>query len=129
MKIRIHVTKDVLKESMHCPLSRHIGWKDETAFDFLKENCAVSLAIRDLFPKAKTYQACVLLDGTFKTRVHFELRVMKYVKAFDDVYTYEERLQLPEMSFEIIVPDEIINQIGIHEVDRILSESKTLEKA
>ena len=50
----------------------------------------------------------------------------KFVAQFDGS-TPEERVLLPEFSFEIDVPSEVIEKIGIGEVYRVLSESKTLE--
>lgn len=121
MKIKIHITKEVLKESMHCPLLRTCG---EIDVEIIKSNCAVSVAIRDIFPNANVFQSDMLVNGI---PIPFVGRVHAYISKFDNVEHYEDRLNLPEFSFEIEIPDSIVNEIGIEEIHRILLNSKTLE--
>lgn len=111
MKILIKVTKDVLRQSMHCSL------------DQATSNCAISVAVRHLLPDAKvlpnfitTPDACMLLPR----------EAQLFIYAFDNA-TPEQRLALPEISFEIDLPNEVIEMIGIGEVYKVLSESITLE--
>jgi hypothetical protein len=125
MKILIKVTKDVLRRSILCG----------TSLDFCPngagENCAIALAIRDLFPSyyVGTYQ----IYRTHKTEYEDTIcqlpaEASEFIKAFDKLSDDpNKRLSLPEFSFEIDVPMSEIERIGISEAYRILSESKTLE--
>jgi len=49
-----------------------------------------------------------------------------FIRQFD-LSTPLQRVAMNTIQFEIDVPDDLINQIGINEVYKILSESKTLE--
>lgn len=58
------------------------------------------------------------------------LEAMSMVNAFDKLGVdclFQDRLKLPEMSFEVDFPDEMVEQIGIDELNTILSKSQTLE--
>ena len=43
MKLEIKVTKEILSKSMFCAGES----------DYIQENCAFALAVRDIFPKAR----------------------------------------------------------------------------
>lgn len=124
MKLTVKITKEILKESMMC------GTDD----CFIAENCAVTKAIKDFFPLAKTEEREVFpfwrhqdtLRATSNT-IRLPRIATDFIIDFDSLSRDpEQRLLLPEFSFEIDVPDEVINQIGLKEVEKILSESKTL---
>jgi hypothetical protein len=125
MKIKIHVTKDVLRRSMMC------GTVHDKSKIGKGDNCAVALAIRDLFPKyyVGMYEIFMNSDtNANETVCQLPIGVSDFIKAFDDLHnTPERRLLLPEISFDIDVPMSEIEKIGISEAYRILSESKTLE--
>lgn len=128
MKILIRVTKAILKKSMMCGQD---GVEGSVA-----ENCAIALAAQEFFPM------CVVsydddIEGT-PTIFHYPnagptsikmplpKEAFRFMSNFDNS-SPEERLLMPEHSFEITVPRSIIDEIGIGQVYKILSESKTLE--
>lgn len=117
MKILIKVTKDILKKSMYCGVVNN---------DNLSKNCAIALAVRDVFPDASI--------GLYTMGLMYghEMKVPKKMQAFISAFDIlddrpEKRLEMPEMSFELNIPNEVINQIGIGQIYKCLSESRTLE--
>lgn len=125
IKMKIKVTKEILKKSMWCSTSAGIG-------DVVK-NCAVALAVRDIFPRAEVGYD-LIYTGTEVYRKHFlplPREVTFFIKDFDLLkYAPEERLKLSELEFEIEIPDEVISNIGngnIEEVKTIIRNSETLE--
>jgi hypothetical protein len=125
MTIQINITKDVLKKSMYCGTSKCVG--------LVRYNCAFSVALRDIFPFAGVGSEYITLDCsgiTTKEWVFNTPEVTKFIEYFDSlVETPEKRLEIKEQSFEIDIPDSVIEKIGLSEVEMILSESKTLQKA
>ena len=114
MKLKIHITKEILAKSMNC--------RGQAS-----TNCAFAVALREIFPEVSVgYEYVFFEDGNTMSITN---SMYCFIRKFDDlVDTPIERLNLPEQSFEIEVPDEVIERIGLTEVERILSESKTLER-
>lgn len=118
MKIKIKVTKEILQESKMCQSDNQIGM-----------NCAIARAVRDVFPAAwvshfNLYPFYFKDDGI--TSINMPAEASLFITKFDR-NDANERVNMTEVSFEIDVPDDVIDQIGISEVHRILKESKTLE--
>lgn len=126
MKILIKVTKEVLTASMMCG---RIGGEPN-------QNCAIAVAVRDIAPRAEVYITHINWLGNnvpiyqgWDERSDFS-RVPKHVQEFIKLFDSTEpvgRPHLPEFSFEVDLPNEVIDRITIPEAYRILSESKTLE--
>lgn len=129
MKILIKVTKEILERSKMCGVS---GYRN------VVRDCAVAEASREIFPTAGV---CVdsnddtgyviapfLCAGIDKDIISIQLpkSASRFIREFDCA-TPERRAAMEPVSFEIDVPSEVIDKIGISEVYRILSESKTLE--
>ena len=119
MTITVHVTKEIIREAMYCDGKKH----------FIGTSCALALAIRDIFPN------CFIGVGRWwpvqsKDCYCYTLppAASAFVKHFDKLSS-EQRLLMDPISFEIDVPSEVIDQIGISQVYKILSESRTLELA
>jgi len=127
MRVKVNVTKDVLERSKMCGMS-----------DFHKNiptNCAVSIAIIDLFPNAwvetrycyllgesrSSYNNCGAYDA-----VQLPEFVSRFIEEFDES-SQEQRISMSPFSFEIEVPEYVISKIGIGQVYKVLSESRTLE--
>lgn len=124
MKIKIKVTKDILKRSMMCGTTPLLGG--------IEDNCAVALAVRDIFPGASIGSYIIFpfsrTDPGYSIATPPEARA--FIKSFDVLRNSpDKRLDLPELSFDIEVSDSIIKKIGIGEVYKVLSESRTLELA
>jgi len=133
MKILIKVTKEILKESQYC---------ESTIEGRVGMNCAIGKAITKLFPLAwvndngiiifpdsqKLYYALLHPKERIIDKISISLpwEATQFIHAFDEL-SPEERINMQPISFEIDVPNELIEKIGIGEVYKILSESKTLE--
>ncbi|MDW0189351.1 MAG: hypothetical protein QOA70_06840 [Nitrososphaeraceae archaeon] len=128
MKILVKVTRDVLERSKMCGID-----KDE--WIMIPYNCAVSLAIIELFPSACTETLyCYLLgenDSSTNNENSMDAVVLpSYVSDFIvefDGLTPDERVLMSPFSFEIEVPEYVIQKIGIGQIYKVLSESSTLE--
>lgn len=138
MKIRIHVTKEVLEQSAMCkgefPKSQK-QFEQKIGVGF---NCAISVAIIQLFPYAFVGMDSVIFDPRLERDCFENASITGDIvsvlpeEACDfigdfDANTPERRARMNPISFDIDVPDSVIEQIGIEEVNKILSESKTLE--
>jgi hypothetical protein len=140
MRLRININAEVLERSMFCssgkPLEKiTIGEADVS-------NCAIALAIRDLFPFAiitideirflkeehmKMSALTVIRDISLKVpRCTLPQRASNFIQEFDAA-CYEERLDLEQFSFEIDVPEEVINSISIDDLNKALVGSTTME--
>lgn len=121
-KLRITVTKEILERSKDCG-----------AGDFIPTNCAISLAVRDVFPLAAVYGTGRLsfLGGSYdklnnSNSVILSKEARSYVFKFDRTPS-ERRPFMPEFSFEISIPDEVLNEINIDELKPLLENHPTLE--
>jgi hypothetical protein len=116
-KLKITVTKEVLEKSKNC------GKGD---YREVITNCAVALAVRDIFPRASVVGPFLRFEVGKDDRAYLPKRVGRYIKKFDDTKP-EHRPYLPEISFEIEIPDEIIEKINIEELRPLLTNHPTLE--
>lgn len=118
MKIRIHVTKEILERSKMCDSDPGT-------------NCAIALAVRDIFPGARVAYDTIYPffsdEGSIGDGLLLPGKASKFITDFDHKDAWE-RMRMTPVYFEIDVPDSIIDRIGIEEVNRILSESTTLER-
>jgi len=123
--LTINITKEVLKEAMYCgtPGSGR----------FASTHCGVAVAIRDIFPHAAVGMFNFSIDGrmgpdseSIDIKLPFEAR--QFICEFDNlVSTPEKRLEMKELSFDVNLPDKVIQAIDIEEIKQILKDSKTLE--
>lgn len=117
-KIKIHITKDILRKSRNCG-----GQAD---------NCAFSQEIRELFPEAavgtRTIYPNFMNRDREKASNWFGIteEMTNFIKKFD-AFSPEQIVQMPELSFEIEIPDEVLEQMDISDVHKILAESSTME--
>lgn len=142
VKLRISVTKNEYKKAVMCGV-------DESMI--VEENCAIAMAICSIFPHAfvqgenilfykdKSYgQWCKEVNESGDiylptpeciSVVPLPAEAQEMILKFDGLIEDPlKRLELPELSFEIDVPDVVINEIGdIEEVKAIISQSPTLE--
>lgn len=134
MKLKINVTKEVLRKSMWCKTDKMVplypGHKGSTT------NCAITYALHEVFPCVITTHQSVWFYGTLEDiskdvsigRAVLPSIATNFIDKFDSlVHRPEKRLELPEISFEIDVHESVIDSIGINEVKELISKSKTLE--
>ena len=120
MKLKIKITQDILGRSMMC--GAMVGKPNG-------ENCAIALAVRDIFPVAHVGINHIWIDGADSKRlIPLPESATRFIFQFDLLKTnVTQRLKLPEFEFEIEVPEQIIEQIGIQEALDIIENSNTLE--
>lgn len=122
MIVKIKVTKDVLERSKECGIHKR----------YKGDSCGIAVAIIDLFPSAQigNSAAFLLSDGPNmqdeRSKVYLPISAIHFIYWFDQSNP-EQRVLMQPFSFEIEVPEYVIEKIGIGEMYRVLSESKTLE--
>jgi hypothetical protein len=127
MKILIKVTKEVLEQTSKCGL-HHSG---TCAID--ANNCAIAVALQDLFgyvSVAGPWFHIQLDNGICSKQINLPEVAQRFVADFDVLGRdglFKDRAKMKPISFEVDIPNEVIDHVGIGEAYRILSESKTLE--
>lgn len=121
VKLKITVTKEILEKSKRCGMDM--------------ANCAISQAIRDVFPDAITgfsyiipFSFCSVYSMEYDVRkqeikdkrpknnfISLPESASEFIHKFDDTLE-ESRPDLPEFSFEIELANEIIDRINIDEL-------------
>jgi|SRR6187549_3843165 len=113
-KLKIKVTKNVLKQSMFC------GLLDSGK---ITENCAIAIAVRDVFPKASVNHTAIVYQvgdynndiPSIKSLLPYE--AMHFISLFDKS-SPQERVFMPELEFEVEVPDSVIDAINIDDIKK-----------
>lgn len=133
MKILIKVTKEILSKTRLCTSNYGI-------------NCAIAEAVREILPYAITMADSIRIYSEKCFKKWYEREILLYdlptskplesiqlppnailfISIFDESQP-EERVIMEPFSFEIDIPMDVIEQIGISEAYKILSESRTLE--
>lgn len=117
MKLKIIITKEIIEKSHMCGT--------EGFPRIISQNCAVALAVRDIFPLASIGPVSIKLF----VKNHFELLLPEEARAFihdfDMLRTTnpKARLGLRPFEFEIELPELLIDQIKIDDIYK----SETLE--
>lgn len=116
--LKIKITKEILEKTKNCK------GKD------LPDNCAISYAVRDLLPKAQTGITTIFPYGesnsSEETDIALPWLVTSFISRFDHCKP-EDRAILPEMEFQIEIPDEVINKINIDEIKPLLQNHHCLQ--
>jgi hypothetical protein len=123
MKIKINVTRDVLERSKMCGL---IPGKERFV-----TNCMLAVAFKDLFPESFVVARHANLLGMCGMMTAPDCVILPNIAAHNrclfDGKTPEERVLMSPFSFEIEVPEYVIERIGISTIYKVLSESSTME--
>lgn len=119
MKIKIKVTKDILKRSAMCGTFSQIAK--------VIENCAIALAVREVFPNAVVGQTSIRPFGyNITPSIELPRCAKHFIKLFDKSCPIQ-RVSMPEFEFTVDVPDSVIDKIGIKDAIDIINKSETLE--
>lgn len=122
MKLQINITKEVLEASKMC------GLIDEFKFP-TSQNCAIAKAIVDVFGLKSWVNECeiLLLNQGFESiiaKIELPKEAQNFIRKFDKL-SPEERVEITPFSFEIDVPDEVLEKIvDITEINELLSNAK-----
>ncbi len=116
----IVVTKDIIKKCRNCGIELHVA----------ERNCAVALALRDIFPNVYVTNDSIYpfgIDFKKDTEIKIPLPVIaqQFIKLFDGFsHIPNLRLSLPEFEFCVEIPDDVIEQIDIEEVRELTHAGK-----
>lgn len=114
MRILVKVTKDVLERSKMCDKYPHY-------------NCAISVALRDLFLYKASFGRIIINFHYDKlSSTPLPQSATNFIDMFDKS-TPEQRVNMTPFSFELEVPEYVIEKIGISTIYKVLSESSTLQ--
>ena len=148
MKILIKVTKEILAKSAMCG-------KDGLVFNkpaqYTRKNCAIALAVREIASNAQVsndtidwkgevfdqmevmytksidwMERAAIIDNVVRKTIKLPIEAKKFIKQFDNS-SYDQRKKMQPIEFEVEFPESLIQEIGIKDVYKVLSESKTLE--
>lgn len=126
VKLKIKVTKDILDRSAYCGLT-----EDQSA---VTQNCAIALATREIFPHAEVGEVNIdVYDGPVSSvwtvgvgKIDLPQEATDFIHEFDKM-TPIKRREMPELEFEVNVPDSVINMISLDEIKSLLKNSSTME--
>lgn len=125
VNLKIKVTKEIIEKSMWCGFG---------SSNDIQENCAIALAVRDIFPDAQVEKYGIFLKredwqtkGT-DSDIQLPPEAIEFIGEFD-LYsdTPEHRLLMPELEFEVEIPDKVLEEINIEELRPLLQNHPTLE--
>lgn len=122
MKLKINITRDVLERSHMCGYAPGKLTRSE--------NCAIAIAIRDLLPEAMVDVEAIWINreraNSFSIEIELPWNATDFILSFDNL-SPGQRLLMKPFSFTIDIPEEVIEEIGIQEVEAILSDHPYLE--
>lgn len=119
--LKIKITKKLLEDSMGCQNK--------------SDACVFARAFRDFFPKARVYHTAIYPFGKdLSTMAAVEFgksfattqEIHQYIKDFDDCF-WDEYQYLPEVEFDLPIPDWVINRINIDEIKPLLENHHCLQ--
>lgn len=111
-KLKIKVTKDVLQKSKYCGILES---------GKITENCAIAVAVRGIFPRAHVNHSNIVYSyGTQETGPivsQLPYKAKEFISVFDKS-TPDQRVAMPELEFEVSVPDAVIDTINIEDIKK-----------
>lgn len=96
----------------------------------VSQSCAVALAVQDIFPRASvgTTHINPFPWDIMARPIYLPPEAIAFINQFDDLAGKpEERMALPELSFEVEIPEEILATIDISEISVLLENHPTLK--
>jgi|SRR6478752_9144047 len=126
-KLEISITKEILERSKYCG-----GYE-------VGRNCAIACAIVDIFPNAWvgadsiTFGKMELIGDTKAFiansslgKIDLPIEAQSFIEQFDWLGV-DERVLMQPISFNIEIPDEIVERINIEELKPLLANHPTLK--
>ena len=126
IKLEISITQDILNRSANCV--SNVG-----------QNCAIGLAIFDIFgDKSWVESEQILISNTnYKegnvyrnknviARIPLSNEAQEFIDEFDESLPHQRKLMEP-FTFEIDIPENVIEMINIDEIYKVLETSTCLK--
>jgi hypothetical protein len=125
MKLKIKVTKEILRRSAMCGEGIHGPYYAM----HVHSNCAISLACQELLPGCSVSRMAIsshfsLADSNWSIFLPYE--AAKFIWDFDKS-SPSDRVFMPEFEFEVELNKEVLAAINIDEAMETLKNSSTLE--
>jgi hypothetical protein len=146
MKLKIKVTREIICQAALC------GKTDEYKIleggtKLITENCAIAVAIRELFPEASvggeriypwgyghfsSNMMCAEKTGygyIYQTENSILLPpvAQEFIRAFDTASVWQRVDEMEPVEFEINIPSTILDKITIDDLTRVTETSEFLE--
>jgi len=81
-----------------------------------------------MFPLARVGASAISFCNPSGDWCNLPEAATKFIKKFDSLVQWpEKRLELPELEFEIDVPDAVVDEVDIEQVRELLKTEKHLE--
>ena len=118
IKLQVKVTKEILRESMYCNQQYH-------------NNCAIAIAIKEIFPKSETYGESVFILGS-DSEVYPIMGLeakhdgKEFIEKFDKSNP-QKRSLMPETIVTLDITDEILEKINLEDMSNMVSKIEHLE--
>ncbi|MGH2563211.1 MAG: hypothetical protein ACRDE8_08860 [Ginsengibacter sp.] len=122
VQFTITVTKEIIKQCKNCGNEMYP----------VEKNCAVALALIDIFPNVYVTNYCIFpfgIDSEKEKNIKMPMPIIaqQFIQLFDGFHlTPRLRLLLPEFEFTLNVPDEVIEQINIDEVKELIDAGRKI---
>ena len=127
MKIEINISKEILARTQYCGYDQ-CGIKDQDAN--IAKNCAIAVACAEVFDRVSVGDSIHIYAGGVKPRflgiIQLPVAAIEFTTVFDAMHPVQ-RLDIEPFSFEIDVPDTIIDKIGTAEITELLEHSESLK--
>jgi hypothetical protein len=123
MKLKIKVTKEILRKSAMCGEACEL----EMIQSELQSNCSIALACQKIFPNCAVKRHSIA--SSYKNS-HWSILLPEIATAFIDHFdntTPFKRLLMPELEFEVELNEDVLAAINIEEAREALKNSTTLE--
>jgi hypothetical protein len=118
MKLTVSITPDILAASAHCDALK------------LGANCAIALALKDIFPKVNVAsQYARIMDRRLPSGnklIKLTQSATDFIFKFD-TSTPQERCNMQSFSFDLELPEEVIELVDIDDIKAILAKSQSLQ--
>lgn len=142
MKVKVNITREVILKSAYCGHEHEYpGLFMDAAIKPTGEKCLIAVAIRELVPFAivsteftlyplscSLDRDCIDFERGGIEAVRNTSEIVQIISRFDRMTPSQRLKYIKPFSFEIDIPDRVIELIGIQEVDKILEHAKYLEK-
>jgi hypothetical protein len=122
LQIKIAITKEIIERCKNCG--------NENEEHEIGNNCAVAIALMDIFPDVYITNHYIFPFGIEhekeqSLKIPLPIIAQQFIKLFDGFRLAPRlRLLLPEFEFTIDVQDEVIEHINIDEVRELIKEDK-----
>lgn len=126
IKLEILITQDILNRSANC--ISNVG-----------QNCAIGLAIFEIFGHRSNvdsheivilnqnlYEGDLILKSKLMAQIPLPNKAQEFIDEFDKSLPHQRKLMTP-FSFEIEIPENVIEMINIDEIYKVLETSTCLK--